>query len=61
MNLKLASKNISSAGGEIAFDLMEAQYRILSFVQELLPLKQFQSNGGFSGPIVYSECLKTPK
>lgn len=61
MNLKLASKNIINAGCEIAVDLMEEQYCILSFVQELLLLKKFKSNPGFSGPIVYSECLKTPK
>lgn len=61
MSLKLASKNIINAGCEIAFDLMEEQYCILSFVQELLLLKKFKSNPGFSGLIVYSECLKIPK
>lgn len=39
MNLKLASENTINAGCEIPFDLMEKQYYMLSFMQEMLLFK----------------------
>lgn len=49
MNLKLASEDTINISCEISFDLMEEQYYMLSFVQELLILKQFKSKSIFLG------------